>query len=140
MNLNDGLLEHLLTKVGVLGKVNPFSPLSLDCLFPFIVDALLSNKSPLGDEATIDVIPLFGVPFPGKEEVSGIDGGGIIDVDWWCLNLDKILRELLGLSLGACKFAVDTELVVGRSGCPELSTAACVLGLNRLAHEASLRF
>jgi hypothetical protein len=81
LNLNDGLREHLFTNVGVLGKVNPFSPLSFDCLSPLCVEPLLSVRSPLGDEATIDVIPLLGVPFAGKELTNGIDGGGIIDVD-----------------------------------------------------------
>ena len=84
LNLNDGLRETLLISVGVFGKVNPFPPLlSVDCLSPplkLFLGILPSIWSPLGDEATaIDAIPLLGVPFEGK---TGIDGGGIIEVDW----------------------------------------------------------
>ena len=121
LNLKDGFREHLFSNVGVLGKVNPLSTLSLDCLCLVSVPSLLSIWSPFGDDATIDAIPLLGVPFAVKEVVSGIDGGGIIDADWWCLILDRIPRELLGLSLGANKFAVDAEVLAGTSFCTELS-------------------
>ena len=75
LNLNEGLLEHLLTNVGVLGNVNPLSPLSSECLLPLNVDVLPSKWSPLGDDATIDVTPLLGVTLPGYDD-GGIDGGG----------------------------------------------------------------
>lgn len=114
LNLNEGLLEHLLTNVGVLGNVKPLSPLSSECLLPLNVDVLPSKWSPLGDDATIDVTPLLGVTLPGYDD-GGIDGGGIIDVDWWCLILDSNPRELLGLSLGAIKFAVDIDAHEGIS-------------------------
>jgi hypothetical protein len=120
LNLKDGLREHLFNNVGVLGKVNPLSSISLDCLVLLGGASLLLTWSPFGDDATIDAIPLLGVPFAGKEVVSGIDGGGIIDVDWWCLILDKIPRELFGLSLGANKFAVDAEVLLCVSFCSEL--------------------
>ena len=114
--------------------------MSVDCLSPLWFDQLPSVWTTLGDEATIDVIPLFGVPFAGKDLTTGIDGGGIIEVDWWCLALDKIPRELFGLSLGTSRFAVDAEtLVVGLAG-PELSRIGLTTAFNKLAHDASLRF
>ena len=114
--------------------------LSVDCLSRLWFDQLPSVWSTLGDEATIDVIPLFGVPFAGKELTTGIDGGGIIDVDWWCLALDKIPRELFGLSLGASRFAVDAEMLFAGLRGPELSRTGLTAAFNKFAHDASLRF
>jgi hypothetical protein len=62
----------------------------------------------------------LAAPSDSPRSSRGIDGGGIIDVDWWCLILDKMPRELLGLSLGAAKFAVDIEVLDCKSCCTKL--------------------
>ena len=140
LNLNDGLREHLFANVGVLGKVNPFSPLSFDCLSPIYVEPLPSVYSLIGGDGATDVIPLFGVTFPGNGLVKGSDGGGIIDVDWWLLILDKIPRELFGLSLGANKFAVDAATLINAFTGPELKFDGLLGAAISFALDASLKF